>query len=93
MPGLRFKMCWGKPFGFSVFRYSVLNLKASSGFSRVSALSSLTPAFGNQSWITSLRASTSLFVGARNVRPSNHPGDHLLWNKDTSIQIYTVSNA
>ena len=43
IPGLRFNMCWGKPLGLRVWRYSELNLNASSGFPNVSALLDFIP--------------------------------------------------
>ena len=60
IPGLRSSMCWGNPFGFNVFKYSVLNRKASAGFSNVSALLSLTPVSGRLPCITLFIVSTSL---------------------------------
>ena len=67
-------MCWGNPFGFNVFKYSVLNRKVSAGFSKESALLSLIPVPGRLACIMSFILSTSLLVGARMARPSNQPG-------------------
>ena len=74
IPDLSLRLCCGKPLGRRVFRYSVLNLKASFGLARLSALFSLMPSPGSHSCIMSLSVSTSLLVGARIALPSNHPG-------------------
>ena len=46
MPGFRFNMWAGNPFGFNVWRYLPLNQKAYFGFPSVSALLNLIPESG-----------------------------------------------
>ena len=86
--GFKVRLCCGNPFGRRVFRYSVLNLKASLGLERLSALLILTPSPGNQSCIMSLSVSTSLFVGARMDLPSSHPGVAMFWENFSAEQFH-----
>ena len=94
-PCFRQRRCCGNPLGLSLLRYSVLNLKISSGFSRVSALASFIPSSGKKSYITSLMVSTSLLVGANIVLPCSQPGDDMFFFKlgKTSLQNFFIDRS